>query len=154
MFSISKKVPKSELFDQGSFYSCFIKDLKNCRQEVVIESPFITASRMELLYPIFHELLRRGVNIHMVTRDPTEHRDEYMRDQATNEILYSKGLGINIILLTGFHHRKLAIIDRTILWEGSLNILSHSFSQEVMRRTENTDSAKEMFDFLKLKRFM
>ena len=130
-----KNTFKSKLFSQKDFYGNFIQDLKKCKKEVIVESPYITSSRMEVLYPIFEELLYRGVKIHIVTRDPIDH-DENIRHQATNEILYSKELGINIILLKGYHHRKIAIIDQNILWEGSLNILSHNSSQEIMRRIE------------------
>ena len=31
----------------------------------------------------------------------------------------------------GNHHRKLAILDRKVLWEGSLNILSQTRSREI-----------------------
>lgn len=151
MFFQKKKDFGSKLFSQKDFYSQFMQDLKNCKKEIIIESPYITASRMELLYPIFKKLLARSVQIYIVTREPVEHDDEYMRDQATNEILYCKDLGINMILLSGYHHRKIAIIDRSLLWEGSLNILSYSNSQEIMRRIESEESAKQMFKFLNLK---
>ncbi len=140
----------SQLFNEKIFYSRFIKDLENSQKEVIIESPYLTASRMTVLYPIFQVLLKRRVKIHIVTRDPIDHDDEYLRHQATNELLNSMELGINIILLQGSHHRKIAIIDRKILWEGSLNILSYFKSREVMRRLAGGNHAINMFRFLKL----
>ena len=104
------------------------------QNEVVIECPYLTASRMEMFYPVFQRLLSRKIKIKIVTRDPSDHDDEYMRDHAANEILKSKELGIDITLLKGNHHRKLAIVDKKILWEGSLNILSQNNSKEIMRR--------------------
>jgi len=73
-----------------------------------------------------------------------------MRHQAANEILRSKELGVNITLLKGYHHRKLAIIDKKILWEGSLNILSQNNSKEIMRRLESPDEIEKMLNFLNL----
>jgi len=108
---------------------------------------------MGLFYPVFTKLLKREIKIHIITRDPIDH-DEYFRDQATNEILECNEMGINVIMLKGNHHRKLAIIDRKILWEGSLNILSYNRSREIMRRIESEESANEMFGFLKLGRFI
>ncbi len=105
---------------------------------------------MESFYPILIELISRKVQVHIVTRDPVDHDDEYMRNQATNEVLHCMELGIKVVLLKGYHHRKIAILDRSILWEGSLNILSYSYSQEIMRRIEDKDSANQMFNFLKL----
>lgn len=147
MFFWKRNNFKSQLFSQNDFYKAFLKDLESSKKEV---GPFITASRMEKLYPVFENLLSHGIKVHFVTRDPIDHEDEYIRYQATNEILYSKELGIKITLLRGFHHRKLAIIDRKTLWEGSLNILSYSKSQEIMRRIEDEKTAKHMLNFLRL----
>lgn len=153
-FRRSSSVLSSKLYDQDSFYKDFLKDLESCQKEVIIESPYITASRMEGLYPIFKELLSKGIKIHIITRDPVDHEDEYMRNQATNEILICQELGIKITMLRGFHHRKLAIIDRTILWEGSLNILSQVKSLEIMRRIESKELTSQMLKFLQLGRFL
>lgn len=49
---------------------------------------------------------------------------------------------------------EMAILDRQVLWEGSLNILSQSNSREIMRRIQGEDHAQEMFEFLKLGRFI
>lgn len=144
----------STLHDENSFYKAFLNDLKRCQKELIIESPYITASRMATLYPIFNELIKNGIKIHIITRDPIDHEDEYLRHQSTNEILHCMELGINVILLKGFHHRKLAIIDQNILWEGSLNILSQTRSQEIMRRIESKKLAIEMIKFIKLSRVL
>ena len=142
----------SKLFDQTNFYRQFIQDLNGCKNEVVIESPFITSSRMNLLYPTFKKLLARNVCVNFITRDPIDHDDEFMRNQSTNEILCCNEMGINIVLLRGNHHRKIAIFDRNILWEGSLNILSYSDSREIMRRIEDKKTADQMFNYLKLQK--
>jgi len=153
MFKLRSNTFKSELFNEKTFYKQFLKDLADCRKEVVIESPYITSFRMETFHQVFQGLLHKNIQIHLITRDPSDHEDEYFRHQSTNEILKCKELGINIVLLRGFHHRKLAIIDKQILWEGSLNILSYSNSLEIMRRIESYKYAQEMFQFVKPKIF-
>jgi hypothetical protein len=107
---------------------------------------------MNLLYPTFKKLLARNVRVNIITRDPIDHDDEFMRNQSTNEILCCNEMGINIVLLRGNHHRKIAILDRNILWEGSLNILSYSNSREIMRRIEDKKTADQMFNYLKLQK--
>jgi len=74
-----------------------------------------------------------------------------IRHQATNEILFCKELGINIILLRGSLHRKIAIVDRSILWEGSLNMLSHYNSQEIMRRLNRIFHRRKISYLFKIK---
>ncbi len=143
----------SKLFDEKSFYSAFIKDLEGCKEEVIIESPYITASRMRMLKPIFERLINRGIRIYFITRDPKEH-DESMEIQSEEEIRYCEILGIQVLLCVGNHHRKLAILDRRMLWEGSLNILSQTHSREIMRKIDDKKTAEEMFQFLRLDRFI
>lgn len=35
----------SKLYDQGTFYQAFIKDLANCHSEVIIECPFKSSAQ-------------------------------------------------------------------------------------------------------------
>ena len=150
LFWTKKPSFETKLYNEKTFYEQFIKDLVRADHKVIIESPFITTSRMELLYPVFIRLLARQIMVYLITRDPVDHDNEFMRDQSTNEILQCKELGVNVRLLKGHHHRKLAIIDSDILWEGSLNILSFSNSREIMRRIEGEKYVREIQRFLKL----
>ena len=43
---------ESSLYNQTDFYKAFIKDLKNARARVIIESPFITTRRIDQLLPV------------------------------------------------------------------------------------------------------
>jgi len=143
----------SSLFDEKTFYSTFLRDLEGCRNEVIIESPYITSKRAELLIPIFESLLLKGVKIYVMTRDPKEH-EENMEYQSEDAISQFERMGVQVLLCIGNHHRKLAILDRKTLWEGSLNILSQNKSREIMRRIESEELAIQMFEFLRLGRFI
>jgi len=143
----------SSLYDETTFYTQFRQDLLRCRSEVVIESPYITSVRMVDLYPIFKKLIGLGVEVYVITRDPREHF-ESMEVQSETEIRRFEQLGVQVFLCLGNHHRKLAILDRKILWEGSLNILSQTDSREIMRRIKSKKVAMEMFNFLNLGRFI
>ena len=104
---------------------------------------------MKTLFPVFEDLVNRGVSVYVLTRDPREHSETF-EEQSEAEIRRFEILGVQVLLCVGNHHRKLAIIDREILWEGSLNILSQMKSREIMRRIAGSKSALEMFEFLKL----
>ena len=139
----------SRIFDDNTFYEAFIKDLKKCKQEVIIESPFITSKRTNILTPILKRLVDKGIKVYILTRDPNCHEIR-MRLQAELAIRNFEIIGVEVLLLTGNPHRKLAMLDREILWEGSLNILSQCYSGEIMRRIKSEVLTKEMFDFLRL----
>ncbi len=143
----------SSLFDETTFYQKFKQDLLHASREVVIESPYITKQRTEGLFPIFEKLISQGVKVYVMTRDPREHM-ETLEEQSEAEIQRFEALGVQVFLCTGNHHRKLAILDRKVLWEGSLNILSQTKSREIMRRIEDQQTTEEMFNFLNLRRFI
>src|SRR3989344_8407212 len=143
----------SSLHDEKTFYHAFIYDLERCKEEIIIESPFITTERMRFLKPTFEKLLKKDVKIYIITRDPKEH-DPYMEPQSEDAITWCEQVEIQVFLCIGNHHRKLAILDRKILWEGSLNILSQNKSREIMRRVENEEITIQMFNFLKLEKFL
>jgi len=128
-----------------------MNDLAKCKRELIIESPFITHKRLNALYPSFRRLTKRGVHIVINTRDPKEH--EYrMLEEAKQAISVLQSLDV-VVMFTEKHHRKLALVDRAILYEGSLNILSQSVSCEVMRRIESANLAAEMLEFIKISNF-
>ena len=143
----------SSLHDEKTFYPAFIYDLERCNEEVIIESPYVTTERMRLLRPTFEKLLKKEVKIYIITRDPKEH-GLGMEFQSEDAITWCEQVGIQVLLCFGNYHRKLAILDRKILWEGSLNILSQNHSREIMRRINGQEFALEMLNFLKLRKFL
>lgn len=144
---------KSNLFDEKTFYSSFLGDLESCQGEIILESPYITTERTNLFIPVFKRLLERKIKIYVMTRNPKEHISGMM-SQSEEAIRTFEIMGVQTLICVGNHHRKLAIIDRKILWEGSLNILSQTKSREIMRRIESEEFSLEMFNFLKLGRFI
>lgn len=143
----------SALHDEKSFYKAFLRDLDQATEEIIIESPFITSSRMKMLWPSLRRAYSKEIKVYIITRDPNDHTDGY-EVQSESEIEALEALGIQVFLCTGNHHRKLAIIDRKILWEGSLNILSQAKSREIMRRLDGGGFAVDMFNFLNFGRYI
>jgi len=140
------------LYDQNTFYKSFERDLLSAQQEVIIESPFITEKRMNVLLPIFIKMRRRNIKVVVNTRDPIEHDGDYYY-QALDAVATMQGLGVIVLYTTGLH-RKLAIIDRRIAYEGSLNILSFSDSCEIMRKMVSETIAIQLCKFIAIDRYI
>ena len=65
------------LHDEKTFYKAFLRDIDLAREEIIIESPFITSSRMKTLWPYLRSAHARGVKLYIITRDPNDHSDGY-----------------------------------------------------------------------------
>lgn len=91
----------------------------------------------------------RNIKITIITRYPAEHAAPYDA-QAADAVDGLLDIGVQVVYMGG-HHRKLAILDRTITWEGSLNILSQNNSCEMMRKITSQTLAEQTIQFLNLK---
>lgn len=138
----------SGLYSEVTFYPRFARDLQNAKSVVIIESPFITERRFSELLPAIVRLRRKNVSVTVNTRDPIEH-DGLYEGQAYDAVAALQDLGVRVLYTTKLH-RKLAIIDNEIVWEGSLNILSFNDSCELMRRSVDAVAANQTLRFLKI----
>lgn len=139
------------LYNEKTFYRYVIKDMLAAKKEVIIYSPFVSKFRTDFLKETIEKLRERNIEIFIFTR-PIEIStyDTIIQDQIQVALNRYEELGVNVCYLPGYIHEKVAIIDREILWEGSLNILSQKASREMMRRIENENSALEVVKYLSL----
>jgi len=143
--SYAPELATSRLFDQNKFYDAFSGDLRCARTRVVIESPFVTMKRLDTLLPTLQQLRVKGVRV-IVNTKPFEEHEQLLYEQAVQAIAVLQDIGVTVFMTVG-HHRKIAIIDDDILWEGSLNILSQNNSCEFMRRMRSPVLVQEMERF-------
>lgn len=148
-----QEIHASKLYNENGFYPAFVKDLNRCKNELIIESPFITSRRLSNLMPVLKTLQAKKVRIVINTRDPIETDDEYQRNEAYRAVSRLQHIGIRVLYTKGLH-RKIAIIDRSVMYEGSLNILSQNDSAEIMRRIVSVRLAEQMTSFVDLLRLL
>ena len=144
----SRALLSSRLFDERTFDKAFFRDLERARKPVIIEIPFMTDRRARYFAGIFKDLTGRGVRVRINTRQPVDHSGE-MRYQAEAAIRTLRKGGVKVRIYDDMRHRKLAIIDGRILWEGSLNILSNGGrSREIMRRLDSRGVCRQLTIFI------
>lgn len=148
-----QEIHASKLYNENSFYPAFVKDLNMCKNELIIESPFTTSRRLSNLLPVLKTLQAKKVRIVINTRDPIETDDEYLRNEAYRAVSRLQHAGVRVLYTKGLH-RKLAIIDRSVMYEGSLNILSQNDSAEIMRRISSKQLVDRMVTFIGLRRYI
>ncbi len=138
------------LVSDQDFYPQFIGDINQAQKEIAIVSPFLKLDRCQSMIDHLRPALARGVVVFIITRRPpyggfktnTEH-------QQSMEALEKAGLGV--LPIKENMHEKLALIDRDILWSGSLNIMSHKNSTDLMwRMTKTPEMIKQIMGFYRL----
>jgi hypothetical protein len=143
------ELQKLDLFNEKTFYKAFVEDMLNAKKEIIIYSPFVTKFRSEFFSDTLKKLRKRNICLFIFTR-PLEEHDPTMQPQIECTLKRLEELGVCIFYPGRYIHQKVAIVDREVLWEGSLNILSHRASNEMMRRTAHGESATQVMDYIGL----
>lgn len=136
------------LYTEKNFWAQFIKDLKTAKERLIILSPFITIRRSSVLMDYFRAMVGRAIEVRVYTRPKSQQGGE-IENQANIVIEQLRTTGIKVIERPSMH-QKVAILDDSIAWEGSLNILSHRDSGEQMRRFEGKWTVEEIIRNLEL----
>lgn len=143
----------SLVFTNRTFWDQFVRDLQRARYRVLIHSPFVSKRRLDFLNYKFLSLIDRGVTVCVFVqkpRKPAVQDRRGVKDEFTYVIESLQDMKIHVNLRSNIHE-KLAVVDDAVLWEGSLNILSHANSKERMRRLtsyneiQNAISQHELF---------
>lgn len=138
-----------DLYNEKTFYKALTADMLAAKKEVIIYSPFVSKFRTDFLKPTIEKLIDRNIDIFIFTR-PIEEYEDIIRPQIECALKRFNGMGVSIFYPGRYIHQKVAIIDREILWDGSLNILSHRASNEIMRRTSDANAATQIISYIGL----
>ncbi|MDD5171300.1 MAG: AAA domain-containing protein, partial [Syntrophales bacterium] len=136
------------MYTERNFWAKFFQDIKSSQQRLIILSPFLSVRRSGTLMNYFRSMKSSGIDIRIYTRPKNQQSGE-MANQADIVIDQLRSINVNVVERRSMH-QKIAIIDDTIAWEGSLNILSHKDTEEHMRRFEGPSTVDEIIRNLEL----
>jgi predicted nucleic acid-binding Zn-ribbon protein len=132
---------------QDRFFEHLHEDLAGASERVVIYSPFITQERVGRLEPHLRAAVERGAEVWVITKT--------LEERSADPAVYleiEQGLrnwGVRLIHKKGMHE-KLVMIDYQVLWQGSLNPLSFSATQEIMERRVSREIVADYARVLRL----
>lgn len=129
------------IFNQRTFDPAVFQDIAEAKESVVILSGFITQARVAVLGDLLRERILAGVKVRCVTRPPQ--RNGSMTPELTREALDAlEGIGCTVDCRNDIHE-KIVLIDKAIVWHGSLNMLSNTHrTDESMTRLVNCGYAE------------
>lgn len=94
------------------------------------------------------DLLQRGVSIVVLTVTPEDYPEDG-RDQHRIHIQRMESSGIKVIKQNKYRER-FAVIDRSLVWYGSMNLLSNEKDDDSLMRINNPAVAEELLEFAAL----
>jgi phosphatidylserine/phosphatidylglycerophosphate/cardiolipin synthase-like enzyme len=130
-----------EIHDETTFNPLVAPLVDAARQSVLLWSPFL-GTRMSDVLPSLDTAVRRGVDVLVVTRPPRGMGPDHIKRLAT---LRDAPPRVVEVYET---HEKVLVLDEQTSYVGSLNVLSHRTTREVMVRVPGTQFAKRLKQLL------
>jgi hypothetical protein len=133
-----------EILDETTFFERFATDLREASESVVGLVPFFGEYRWPAVEPLLREALERGVEVTLITPPPAEVENKSYVEKAVRSL---RQLGAVVVASSGLHGKDI-VIDSRIHYTGSLNWASHRGRAEIMHRTENSEYARMVLEYL------
>lgn len=138
--------PANIIFDNTNFLPVYHHDLLNAAREAVIVSPFVTRRRTLQMLAHLEAVVAKKVSVVLVTRPITAYKD---KDRPALEETFASLQNTGVRLLSKANiHQKFAVLDRKIVWYGSINLLSYGSAQESIMRLASPNIAQELIKTL------
>ena len=134
------------IFDEKSFQPFFSNDLASAAKEIIIVSPFLRMARVKQMMQFLAPALMNGATATVVTRPSEDYKEEFGKI-AADVSRYLSDANIKVVCKSKIH-QKYAVIDRRIVWYGSINFLSFGFGEESVMRLESYEIADELIGAL------
>lgn len=132
------------IFDIDTYTEVYRKDLLEANEEIIIASPIISGPKIEELIQLLKPQQEKGVRIRIVTWKA----DSYgFGDSAywmeLQERMRSNGFEMNLVEDYCQHY---CIVDREVVWYGSMNFLGKEDSDDNLMRVCSKEIAAELLE--------
>ena len=123
------------IYDGQDFESPFTSDLSKAKQSVVLSCPKVKIGRHSQIADRLADLIANGIEIVLHTK---EENDDTLRLQHQGiSVIYNEHLSLHA-----------AIIDKSTIWYGSVNILGYRSLEDNLIRFRNPEIASNLLDSL------
>lgn len=138
------KQQTNAIFDKESYYNVYEKDLQEANKEIIISSPGINQAKVRQLIMCLKKRQEAGVRITVITLSSDSYPES--RVEKTKGLIDTlRNVGINV-KEKEMMHEHFAIIDKEIVWYGSMNLLSREKEDDNLMRVVSNEVAQELME--------
>ena len=134
----------NSIFDSMGYWEVFVKDVHSTRKSIVISSPFLSSRKVEWLIDQSEMLQKKGVVITVLSLRPEEYPEDG-REHHTELLEWLASVGI-CVKTQNHCHERYAVIDQSLVWYGSMNLLSKGREDDSLMRIISPEIATELLE--------
>ncbi|WP_051798889.1 AAA domain-containing protein [Catenuloplanes japonicus] len=139
---LAQHVRVSDIGDEREFYATFADHLAAARRSIWLWAPW-TTKRVRTILPMLRDAVDRGVHVTLFVRDES---DQVQRKPEHQTFLSDLRSVLHTVVEVNVMHQKIVVIDEQVVLLGSLNVLSQSWTREVMVTMRGSHFARKLLD--------
>ena len=141
---MDKQEVSNSIFDSIGYWEVYEKDVFSASKSIVISSPFLSSRKVEWLVSQSEMLQRKGITITVLSLSPEAYPEDGLEHHAE---LLKRLTSAGICVKTQSHcHERYAVIDLSLVWYGSMNILSRGREDDSLMRIVSPEIAAELLE--------
>jgi superfamily II DNA or RNA helicase len=141
---MDKQEVSNSIFDCIGYWEVFEKDVLSANKSIVISSPFLSSRKVEWLVEQSETLQKRGVTIKVFSLSPEAYPED---GQEHHRELLERIATAGICVKTQNHcYERYAVIDQSLVWYGSMNLLSRGKEEDSLMRIISPEIAAELLE--------
>ena len=138
-----EKQSSNSIFDIENYVDTYVRDLKEAASSIIISSPVIMWNKVRNMIELLKEKQASGVKVSVVTWHPDMYTFGNSDDRyEIIEFIRNEGIYVNLMEERSCEHY--AIIDSSIVWYGSVNLLGKEDLEDNIMRVESRSIAEEL----------
>ncbi|MFB6953568.1 AAA domain-containing protein [Streptomyces niveus] len=137
---LSRHVEVTEIDDERDFYRTFTEEIRHAQRSLWLWAPWVARRVGSLLHEL-RAAADRGVRINVFIRDDT---DQLQQKPANQKLIADLRAVAHAVVPMNVMHQKIAVIDERTVMLGSLNVLSQSWTREVMLTMRGAHFARKL----------
>ena len=141
---MDKQEVNNSIFDSIGYWAVFEKDIYSAAKSIVISSPFLSSRKVEWFVDQSEALQKRNVTVKVFSLSPEAYPEEGREHHAE---LLGRLASAGIYVKTQNHcHERYAVIDQSLVWYGSMNLLSRGREDDSLMRIVSPTIAAELLE--------
>lgn len=129
----------SMIYDHETFSTALKRDFADATKDILISCPYIRKKKVYELLSMLEDLVSKGIDTTIITL-PTESYREQERAIKTIELLQTKVK----VKTSSDIYQKYVIIDKQLVWYGSIGLLDYIDSDDTIIRLESRELVEEL----------
>ena len=141
---VDKQDVSNSIFDGIGYWETFEMDVLSAEKSIVISCPFLCSRKVGWLVSQSETLQQRGVTIKLFALSPEAYPEDGQEHhtELLNQLVAS---GIQLNPQSRCHERY-AVIDQSLVWYGSMNLLSNGSEENSLMRIVSPTIAAELLE--------